>query len=71
VVVELQVREDVEAAVVTRVFLPVDLVCTVCGYGAVARRGPLSCPMCRSDSWEPAAWRPFTARLDLDEVELA
>jgi rubrerythrin len=69
VVVELQLSKDATAPVDARAFLPVELVCTVCGYGAVARRAPLSCPMCRSDAWEPAAWRPFTARYDLEGAE--
>ena len=57
---ELQPREMAEAPVGARSLLPVDLICTVCGYGAAARRAPVLCPMCRNDAWEPAPWRPFT-----------
>jgi rubrerythrin len=64
VVLELQLTEEAESAAGAGAFLPVDLVCTVCGYGAVARAAPLSCPMCRNETWEPAAWRPFAAWLD-------
>ena len=45
--------------------LPVDLVCTECGYGVAAPRVPDSCPMCQNDAWEPAAWRPFAAQFEL------
>ena len=51
--------------------LPVDLVCSACGYGVAAPHVPGSCPMCRSDAWVPAAWQPFAARLELLDLELA
>jgi rubrerythrin len=44
---------------------PMNLRCSDCGYGAVARTLPPLCPMCRGSSWEFAEWRPFSrARTD-------
>jgi rubrerythrin len=40
--------------------LPMNLRCSDCGYGAVARTLPPLCPMCRGSSWEFAEWRPFS-----------
>jgi len=57
---ELQSREIVEAPADAGSSLPVELICTVCGYGAVTRRSAVLCPMCGNDAWEPAPWRPFT-----------
>jgi hypothetical protein len=36
-----------------------DVRCAGCGYGAVVRTLPEACPMCRGETWEPSAWRPF------------
>ena len=30
---------------------PIDLVCSVCGYGVSTRSVPLRCPMCGSFAW--------------------
>jgi rubrerythrin len=44
---------------------PMNLRCSDCGYGAVARALPPQCPMCQGSSWEFAEWRPFSrARTD-------
>jgi rubrerythrin len=32
-----------------------ELVCACCGYGIVVRGRVPTCPMCRSESWEPLA----------------
>jgi rubrerythrin len=69
VVLELIPRQTADPAANALSSLPVDLICTVCGYGAVARRAPVSCPMCRNDEWEPAAWRPFTGWHDEEGFE--
>jgi rubrerythrin len=39
-----------------------ELVCALCGYGIVAAREPDRCPMCGSEQWDFAAWRPFRGR---------
>ena len=36
--------------------------CADCGYGVVVQRVLPPCPMCHEIRWEPAPWRPFTAR---------
>src|SRR5581483_571394 len=46
VMLELQSREIVEAPADAGSSLPVDLICTVCGYGAITRRSAVLCPMC-------------------------
>ena len=60
--IELSITDEAQADSALTAFLPVDLVCTVCGYGVAARRIPPSCPMCRNEQWEPAAWQPFATR---------
>ena len=37
-----------------------ELACPVCGYGIVVGHEPERCPMCGSEQWEFAAWRPFS-----------
>jgi hypothetical protein len=72
-VVNIAILEElvpVAAATPVHHHLPVDLVCSSCGYGVAAPHVPGSCPMCRNDVWEPAAWQPFAARLELVELEL-
>jgi rubrerythrin len=44
-----------------------ELVCALCGYGIVVARVPDRCPMCGSEQWDFAAWRPFRGR-DIDPV---
>jgi rubrerythrin len=39
-----------------------ELVCARCGYGIVVARAPDRCPMCGSEQWDFAAWRPFRGR---------
>jgi rubrerythrin len=34
--------------------------CSECGYGAIVQHQLPTCPMCRSQVWEQAAWSPFT-----------
>ncbi len=34
--------------------------CSECGYGVVVSGSLPICPMCRGETWEQAAWRPFT-----------
>jgi rubrerythrin len=47
---ELENRESVQQPVR-------ELWCGRCGYGAVVRRDPPECPMCRRTSWrERAPW---------------
>ena len=41
------------------------LRCSRCGYEIRSYRVLPACPMCRELSWEPAPWRPFTARRDV------
>jgi rubrerythrin len=41
-----------------------ELVCALCGYGIVVTRAPDRCPMCGSEQWDFAAWRPFRGRID-------
>jgi rubrerythrin len=33
--------------------------CAECGYGVTIYRTLPTCPMCGSEAWEQAAWRPF------------
>ena len=37
-----------------------ELVCPVCGYGIVVEHAPDQCPMCGSEQWDFAEWRPFS-----------
>jgi hypothetical protein len=34
--------------------------CSNCTYGVTVRGELPACPMCSGESWEPAAWRPFS-----------
>jgi rubrerythrin len=34
--------------------------CSECGYGVTIVRALPVCPMCGGESWEAAAWSPFT-----------
>ena len=43
-----------------------DYRCADCGYGIVALRELPVCPMCRSESWLPQGWRPFSSRPSAD-----
>jgi len=40
----------------------VELRCTGCGYGAIAKTMPAQCPMCASTIWDFTVWRPFSRR---------
>jgi hypothetical protein len=42
--------------------------CSSCGYGAVARAEPARCPMCQTELWEHAPWRPFSRGLNRSAV---
>ena len=34
--------------------------CAECAYGVTVHTTLPVCPMCACESWEPAAWRPFS-----------
>ena len=34
--------------------------CSECGYGVIVSRQLPLCPMCKGESWEQAAWSPFS-----------
>jgi hypothetical protein len=36
-----------------------ELVCSLCGYGIIVEHAPERCPMCGSQQWDFAPWRPF------------
>jgi|tagenome__1003787_1003787.scaffolds.fasta_scaffold20894059_2 hypothetical protein len=36
--------------------------CGDCGYGVTVYRELPACPMCRGETWERVAWRPYTRR---------
>jgi hypothetical protein len=38
-----------------------ELVCTGCGYGAIAKMFPTRCPMCGGLDWDFADWRSFSS----------
>jgi rubrerythrin len=37
--------------------------CSECGYGVAVYRELPRCPMCGGETWEQAAWSPFTRAL--------
>jgi hypothetical protein len=37
--------------------------CMGCGYGVTVYRELPVCPMCRGESWERVAWRPYSRGL--------
>ncbi len=39
-----------------------ELLCTACGYRAVAKATPAQCPMCAGTAWDFVDWRPFSSR---------
>jgi rubrerythrin len=50
-----------ERLVVTAPLPRTEFRCDECGYGIVVGGAlPPACPMCRAESWEAVAWRPFS-----------
>jgi rubrerythrin len=62
--IDLIAPDDAPSAAAPTAALPVDFLCSVCGYGVAVRRVPPACPMCRSEAWVPTVWRPFATQLE-------